>query len=223
MTTARQIISDALTFGLNRLSPGETLDADLGDVCLSALNNVADELNGVKSFLFREILTVSGTISTATATLGTSWAGISAGDKILGMTVREGTDLDIPLDPLTMAQYQGIAVKTTTGTPALYAHDGQATVYLYPVPTGHVLTIRTAQVVSDFADLDTDYTMPKGYRSSLAALLAERMAPSLGAVSPMVLAMAKGARIKLGAQAMRPAIVGGATGVSHVAQIERGF
>ena len=82
MTTARQIISDALTFGLNRLSPGETLDSDLAGVCLSALNSVADEVNGSKSFLFREILTVSGTISVVSAALGTDWTGIVAGDDI---------------------------------------------------------------------------------------------------------------------------------------------
>lgn len=223
MTTARQIITDALTFGLNRLSPGETLDSDLADVCLSGLNSVADELNGSKSFLFREILTVSGTISSTTALLGTDWTGIVAGDKILGMTVRQGTDIDTPVDPINMGQYQDIPVKTTTGTPAVFAHDGQATVYFYPVPTGHVFTIRTAQVVSDFADLDTDYTMPKGYRSGLAAMLADKLAPSLGAVSPMVIAMAKAARLRLGAQAINPAILGGSANVGPVSRIERGF
>jgi hypothetical protein len=45
MTTARQIITDALTFHLNRLSPGETLEADTADVCLSALNAFVDEWN----------------------------------------------------------------------------------------------------------------------------------------------------------------------------------
>lgn len=45
MTTARQIITDALTFHLNRLSPGETLEADTADVCLSALNAFIDDWN----------------------------------------------------------------------------------------------------------------------------------------------------------------------------------
>lgn len=45
MTTARQIITDALTFHLNRLSPGETLEADTADVCLSALNAFVDDWN----------------------------------------------------------------------------------------------------------------------------------------------------------------------------------
>lgn len=45
MTTARQIITDALTFHLNRLSPGETLESDTANVCLSALNAFVDEWN----------------------------------------------------------------------------------------------------------------------------------------------------------------------------------
>jgi hypothetical protein len=45
MTTARQIITDALTFHLNRLSPGETLEADTAAVCLSAINAFVDDWN----------------------------------------------------------------------------------------------------------------------------------------------------------------------------------
>lgn len=45
MTTARQIITDALTFHLNRLSPGETLEADTAAVCMSALNAFVDDWN----------------------------------------------------------------------------------------------------------------------------------------------------------------------------------
>lgn len=207
MTTARAIITDALTFGLNRLSPGETLDSDLAGVCLNALNNVADELNGGKSFLFREVFTVSSAITGAYGTLGTHWSGLSAGDQILGATVRYGTSEDIPIAKLTMAQYQLIGDKTATGTPEFYAHDGSTTVYLYPVASASVITLRTKQVVSDFADLDTDYTMPKGYKSCLAALLAERMAPSLGALTPFVATQAHAARIRLGAHNANPAIL----------------
>jgi hypothetical protein len=57
MTTARQIIGDALTFHLNRLSPGETLPADTADLCLGALNSVIDDWNmdGVTFASFSDI------------------------------------------------------------------------------------------------------------------------------------------------------------------------
>jgi hypothetical protein len=205
--TALSIISDALTFGLNRLSPGETLDSDLANICLSALNNICDELNGVKTYLFREILT-AGTVTSSVGTLGTTWAGLGAGDEILSATVRYGASEDVTIYPLTMAQYHGIGDKTTTGVPSMYAHDGSLSVYFYPVPSSSVVTLRTKAAVSDFADLATSYTMPAGYKSAFSALLAEKMAPSLNAVTPLIVQQARAARLRLGAQVANPAILG---------------
>lgn len=211
MTTARSIITGALTFGLNRLSPGEALDADVGAVCLDALNHIADELNGSKSFLFREVLTQSSAITGASAALGVAWAGLAPGDEIAGATVQYSAGHDVPLDPLTMAQYaESIAIKATASLPRYYAHDGLATVYFYPACAGQTVTLRTRQVVSDFADLDTDYSMPKGYKAALSALLAEKMAPTmLGGVTPAVAQAAQKARNQLAQQSVNPAILSG--------------
>jgi hypothetical protein len=206
MTTARVIISDALTFGLNRLSPGETLDADTGARCLDALNSIVDEWNGAKGFLFREILS-AGAVTGASGTLGTTWAGLAPGDLIEGATVAYSAGMDIPLRLLTMEQYANIPLKATASIPQTYSPDGYATVYFYPACTGQTVTLRTRQVVSDFSDLDTDYGMPKGYRSALAALLEEKMAPTM---APSMLAPAtkhaQAARQRIGAQAISPAI-----------------
>lgn len=208
MTTARTVVRNALTFGLNKLSPGEAEDADLFGRCLEALNDIADELNGGKSVLFREILTASSTISAATALLGTAWSSLAPGDQILGATyVASGQDN--PMWELTMQQYHDVPNKDQTGQPEYWAHDGLATVYLYPVPTGHVITIRTKQVISDFADLDTNYSMPKGYSSALSALLAERMAPTLApTMFQTARAAAAAARRRIHAQAIDPAVIG---------------
>ena len=209
MTTARSVIGNALTFYLNRLSPGETLDADLANTCLSALNDIADEWNGSKAFLFREILT-AGAVSGATGTLGTTWATLAPGDEVLGATYSTGSG-DMPLQPMTLQQYhERVTVKATGGTPLYYAQDGLATVYFYPAPTSTSVTLRTKQVVSDFADLDTDYSMPKGFKAGLSALLAERLAPAL---NPQLLPAAKtaaaAARRALMAQTVNPAIIQG--------------
>ncbi len=210
MPTARAIITGALTFGINRLSPGESLDADTALVCLDALNHIADELNGGKAFLFREILTVSSAITGASAALGTAWPSLAPGDEIIGATVQYTGGMDVPLDPMTMAQYAVIAIKTTASLPRFFAHDGLATVYLYPAATGQTVTLRTRQVVSDFADLDTEYSMPKGYKAALSALLAVKMAPTmLGSLPPAVAAGAQKARNQLAQQSVNPAIIGG--------------
>lgn len=214
MTTARSIIVGALTFGLNRLSPGETLNADDGAVCLDALNNIADELNGSKSFLFREVLTTSNAITGASASLGVAWPTLASGDEIAGATL--GTEAD-HMDALTMAQYATITDKVSAGEPRYYAHDGLATVYLYPAASGQTITLRTKAVVSDFADLDTDYSMPKGYKSALSALLAEKMAPTMvGGVSAPVAQAAQKARNQLAQQSVNPAILNGSNGGDNI-------
>lgn len=210
MTTARSIIVGALTFGLNRLSPGETLNADDGAICLDALNHIADELNGSKSFLFREILTTSSPITGASAVLGVAWPTLAPGDEIAGATLGDEADR---MDALTMAQYAAITDKVSAGSPRYYAHDGLATVYLYPAASGQTVTLRTKAVVSDFADLDTEYSMPKGYKSALSALLAEKMAPTMvGGVSAPVAQAAQKARNQLAQQSVNPAIIGGPAG-----------
>ena len=212
MTTARQIISDALTFGLNRLAPGETLDADLASMCLSALNSVADEMNGGGGMLWREFASTA-TVSASPAVLGTTWADVPPGTLILSATRKSGGS-DIPMSPLTFAQYLTIGDKTATGNPCQYAQDGYANVYLYPVPTGEQVTIHAKREVSEFADLDTDYGMPKGLRSALAAFVAERMAPTLvGGVPPNVARDAGKARMALLSK-MTPAIINPGDGLS---------
>ena len=210
MTKARVIIRNCLTFGLNKLSPGEQEDADLFERCIDALNSIVDEINGGKAMLWREVLTASTAISGASAQLGMAWPSLASGDEILGATVQYSGGQDIPLDSITMAQYQAIPVKSTASLPQFYAHDGAATIYLYPAAAGQTVTLRTKQAASTFADLGTDYTMPAGWQSRLEALLAERMAPSLvGGISPSVERAATRARRAALASGVTPAIIDG--------------
>lgn len=219
MTRARTIIRDALTFGLNRLSPGEQEDADLFGRCLDALNYILDKWNGGKALLWREFLTDSSPITGVSGTLGVTWAGLVPGDEILGASVRYAPGLDQPMSPLTMGQYQSINLKALQGAfPQQYAPDGAATVYLYPAAAGHVITLRTKQAATLFTDLDTDYSMPQGYSSALTDQLAEVMAPTL---NPQMLATAAakaaGSRRRIGAQAISPEIISVATSPGRLA------
>lgn len=210
MTTARQIIEDTLSVHLNRLSPGESADADTLAVCLRALNNVTDEWNGTKSFLFRTQLTASvAPVSTVTGTLGTTWTGIAPGDRILGATYATGGS-DYPLSQLTMAQYhEQVVMKTESSEPEFFAHDGLATVYFYPVPNSKTITLRTHTAVAEFTEVDTDYSMPAGYRAALSACLAEALAMvMLGSIPQSVAMKAQAARSHIAAQTMDPAIIG---------------
>jgi len=209
VTKARAIIRSALTFGLNRLSPGEQEDPDLFGRCLDALGSIVDEMNG-GGMLWREVLTTSTPISGASAQLGVAWPGLASGSVILGATVQQGLGQDMPLDPITMGQYANIMDKASASLPCVFAHDGAATVYLHPAAAGQTITLRTKQAVQNFADLDTDYSMPAGYSSAFEALLAEKMADTLtGGISPKVARDAGRARLRLATKTISPAMLGG--------------
>jgi hypothetical protein len=217
MTKAREVIRDCLTFHLNRLSPGEVEDADLFNTCLRGLNHIADQWNGQKSFLFRKIITASTPITGTSGTLGTDWASLVPGDEIDGAMVQYSAGQDTHLDRLTMAQYLEIPIKTTAAFPRFFAHDGADKVYFYPACTGQVVKLLTKQVVSDFLDLDTDYSMPKGYKSALSACLAELLAPTLNpALLQVIKVSAKAARDRVGAQAIDPAIIDSGTNRGNI-------
>ena len=212
--SARDVIRAALTFHLNRLSPGETEDANLFNVCLHALSHVADEINGGKGWLFKDILT-AGTVTGAFGTIGTTWAGLAHGDNI--MTATHGASA-YPLDRLTMQQYALVPDKVTQGTPIAWAFDGYGKVYFYPACASVLVTLHTKEPVGEFADLDTGYYMPRGFRSALSALLAEKLAPTmLGGVTPAIRSAASAARQRLAAQSVEPAIVDTCGGGASVA------
>lgn len=205
MPTARQVIGDALTFRLNRLSPGETLDADTAALCLSALNAVIDEINGGQTLLWRETLATSSAASGSSATLGTHWPTLAVGTPILGASAALG-GVERDLVPMTMAQYH--LWRDNIGDLTHYAHDGAATVYFVGNATGHTVTLRVKAAASSFADLDAAYTMPDGYRSGLADLLAERVASVLvGGVTRDVAMAAASARRRLLARATNPGVL----------------
>lgn len=222
--TARQIIQDALTFRLNKLSIGETMDADTADRCLSALNAVIDEVNGGLFSLWREILT-TGTVSTVSATFTSTWPAIRLGDPVLGATYAMN-GLDLSINAITMQQYhEGVALKTTTGKPSAYAYDGAETIYFWPIPSSPTsITLRTQEMRPDFADLDTSYNAPDGWRSGLSAMLAELVAPTmLGGTPPAVAKAGSAARSRLQSQSYKPAIINGGVGMGKIPRFLSGY
>lgn len=217
MTKARVIIRNALTFGLNRLSPGEQEDADLFGRCLDALGSIVDEINGGKALLWREIETQSTPITGVSAQLGVAWPALASGDEILSATVQYSSGQDIPLSPITMEQYEQIPVKGIASLPKVYAHDGAATVYFYPAAAGQAVTLRTKQAAQTFADLDTDYVMPAGFQSAYEALLAEKMAPTLNAsLVALSTGKANASRRRILGQVVTPAVMDAGRRVGNI-------
>lgn len=196
MTTSRQIITSALTLGLNRLSAGETLDPDLSALCLTALNEVVDTLNGDGGSLWKQ--------TTATATVTGSSALLSVWGLAPGAAITLVTQDGWPVNPSTLEAIK--SVPSTTGTPTIYASSGDA-LHFYPAPVGLPIVVLSKESADAFADLDTDYAMPAGWLGALSALLAEAVAlPVVGEVTPTIARKAAAARQRLLAK-VEPAIL----------------
>jgi hypothetical protein len=202
MTTARTIITLALE-AMNRLAPGETLDADLAAACLRRLNAIADDWSAGRDMMPQDQL-VAGAVTGASLTLAAgAFAAIGVGDEIIQAQV-DG----FPIAPITMQQYQSIPLKTQSGRPQVWAFDGLATVYLFPAAAGQTINIMTRVPFASFVDLDTAYAMPSGYQGAFAASLSVAMAPALlGGVTPGLLAAEKKAMYNVANSTVRPAII----------------
>lgn len=184
MTRALDIIIDAYE-RCNRLSPGETLSADDAAFGLRRLNLLVDELSAQPLFLFKDTLTSAA--QTGNIMLGSgAWSAIAAGTEIISAACDS-----LPMLPITVQQYNEQYRPAVTGSPALYAHDGFAAVFLWPEPAGQVITLQTRSTVSEFADQITDYTLPDGWANALGAALAVRIAPNILGQLPQSLVRAE--------------------------------
>jgi hypothetical protein len=202
MTTARTIISLALE-GMNKLSPGETLDADVAAVCMRRLNAIADDWSAGRDMTPQDVIS-SGAVTGPSLTLAAgAFAAIGIGEEII-QAQADG----FPMDPITMQQYQNILLKNQAGRPQVWAWDGLATVFVYPASAGNTISIMTRAPFASFIDLDTAYMLPSGYQGAFAASLAVAMAPALlGGVPQSLLVAEKKALYNVSNSTVRPAIL----------------
>lgn len=202
MTTARTIITLALE-AMNRLAPGEALDADLAAACLRRLNAIADDWSAGRDMMPQDLL-VSGAVTGQSLTLAAGpFAAIGVGDEII-QAQADG----FPMDKITMQQYQNILNKAQSGRPQVWAWDGLSTVYLHPAPAGNTVNVMARAPFASFVELDTPYTLPSGYQGAFAAALAVAMAPALlGGVPPGLLVAEKKAMYNVSNSGVRPAII----------------
>lgn len=204
MTTARQIVQLALE-GMNRLSPGEVIDADLAAIALRQLNAIADQMSAGRADLFKDLL-VSGPATGAALTIGTgAFLSVSPGQEIQGMTA-DG----YRMTSITFEQYRDIKDKSVAGRPINYAYDGAETIYLYPQATGNTMAVQSRADLQQFADLDTSYTLPSGYLMAFSTSLQVSLAPTLlGGVPASIERANMKAMMGIEGANIRPLMLGG--------------
>ena len=203
MPTARTIITLALE-GMNKLSPGETVDPDVAAVCLRRLNAIVDDWSAGREMMPQDLI-VSAAVTGQSLTIGSgAFAAVGVGDEIISAQA-DG----YAMTPITMQQYNNILTKAQAGRPDFFAADGLSTVYLYPAAAGHTLNLLVRKAFTVFADLDTAYTMPSGYQGAFSATLAVALAPSLlGGIPPALEKARREAMFNVASGNVRPAMLG---------------
>ena len=195
--TANELIGRSLkTIGV--LASGETADNDSVADSLVVLNNMVDSWGTNRLTIYtvtRNVLDL--TASTQEYTIGTGGTfnivrpiTIERASIILDKDASSTEKIELPIrGPLTVSQWQDVAIKGTTSTyPTNFYYDrawaaGLAKISVWPIPNSSsvqlVLYVPTA--LTSFADLTTSYTFPPGYEEALRYQLALRLAQEFGA------------------------------------------
>lgn len=180
MTTARDIIKSALR-KISVIGAGQTLDSTEANDALNNLNAMLAVWSIKGNMIYtesRETFTLT-TAGSYTIGSGADFDTVRPIRIVTAYVTSNGTDY--PLTIINETQYAKISDKTQTGTPSYIFYDGnypEATIKLWPVPSNvQSITIYSEKPLSEFASLDTVYSMPPEYRQALENNLAVHIAP----------------------------------------------
>lgn len=198
MATARDLVRAALV-EIAVLDPTEDLGGDLALWGLEKLNRLANRWNAQREAIYAESFanyTLTANLSPHTIGPSGTWSVTSRPVSIEGAMLRLTTSSPVVEVPITIrdAQWwadQTVPTLTSTVPTDLYYNPTwpNGSLYFWPVPTtAYGVKLWTRSLLSAFAFSDT-FSMPPGYQDALTYTLAEELAPSLGSVSPTVLAL----------------------------------
>lgn len=181
MTTARDIIKAALR-KIQVLGTGRKLAAEDAADALEALNAM------IASWSVEGALVYTETREVFNLTSGKAVYSIGSGadfdtvrpTQIDAAYVRySGSDYTLDLE--SKSDRASIVDKDETGIPSNAYYDENyplANLYLWPVPLADMtITIFTEKPLTEFTDLDTDFSMPPEYKRALIYNLAVEVAP----------------------------------------------
>lgn len=190
---ARQLIQDILE-DIGRLGVGDYLSDEDAEKGLGCLNDWLDSLSLERLtmyYLLRTQQTLSSGVSSYTIGLGGTFnidRPTEIDDAAIVLDIAAATPTEKPIDVFTDQQWTSIRQKTLQSPLAsgvFYDHNlvsGLARVYPWPIPNvgTTALVLYTKKPLSAFANLDTDYEYPRGYRLFLRTNAALILAPAFG-------------------------------------------
>lgn len=188
-TTALQHATKALRL-IGCLDDGETISADLGAICLSALNDMLENLS-LENLTVPRILDEEFNVSVgvATYTIGTGGAFNTTRPTAIERAYTRVDDIDDTVLVLPKQMWDLIPDKTTTSDriQAIYYDPNMplSTIYVWPIPSAvQSLHIESMQQFASFASLTTAATLPPGYNQMINYNLAVVLAPEMGREPP---------------------------------------
>lgn len=196
MTTARDIVKKSLQ-KIGALVKSEEPSADEADDGLSSLNSLISSWSNDSLVMFArtwESFTLSG--GTASYTIGSGGAlNTTRPMDIVDCYLSVGT-IDYAMSIVTDEAYNSISFKSLTGIPEFLNYDNAyplGKIRLYPIPSGnYTLFLLSEKLVTSFATLDTDMSLPNGFERALVYNLAIELAPEYAQKpDPSIVAIAK--------------------------------
>ena len=119
--------------------------------------------------------------------------------KVLDGSFLRINGVDFPIQWITREQYNSMAVKSVSSPIACYGFYDQnfptGNIYLWPYPTaGSELHLQLPDIIEQFVDLYTNFTMIPGYQLALEYTLAEELSPGIKELPLIVMKKAMLAR-----------------------------
>jgi hypothetical protein len=186
MATPTTIITAALRH-LGVIGEADSsVEAGDADLCLNSLRSMLDAWNlSPQNCVGLQELTYTPGSGVTSFTIGPSGNVVSRQPaEIVKATYRRG-ETDWPVDVVSVAEYAGYSLKSTSSTPcaiAMNRGDDTATVFVYPAADGSSqLRMWVSVDVIDSFDtigLTTTLTLPNGYQNALEWCLAEEVSDS---------------------------------------------
>lgn len=169
-------------FAAGALGQGDTLADDDAELVRRRLIRMVDRWANDGLMVYT---TGTGSFAMVAGTAGYATTGLSLGRPVTVQNVYvRWSNIDYPVEPIGEEDYNAIAYKLGTGTPAVYLNDTAyptATFTFYPVPdkayTCYVngrYPLATALAFSDTVSL------PPGYEAAIVDNLAVDICPSFG-------------------------------------------
>lgn len=225
MPTALSLITDALIeIGAHDL--GQSVPAEDAAMCLRRLNQMMGRWS--QQSLLMPTLTQFDVPTTGAAsyTIGPTGDVVAARPLKIDRATATLGGVESPVDVLTRAQWDAIAVKAVDGPPSAVWYEAttpDGRIHVYPRASGYTLHLDGQALLASFPQLTTDMTLPEGYEAAVVLSLAcDLSGPYNKPISPDLRGKTAGAVKAIKRTNTEPLILESQRGLGTF-QIERGY